>query len=113
MGMPDPGVGENCDQHAFICVCVNISCTGAASIFDSRLMALIGSLEKHQGVPLQCAAAIKERAEPSMRCVVHKRKTRTLCPFMSNRSCCCKHWKGVHPSPRNQGQSMNGDEKLK
>ena len=48
-------------------VCVNISCTVAASIFDSQLMALIGSLEKHQGVPLQCAAAIKERAEPSMK----------------------------------------------
>jgi hypothetical protein len=60
-------VGENCDQHALIYVCVNISCTVAASIFDSQLMALIGSLEKHQGVPLQCAAAIKERAEPSMK----------------------------------------------
>ena len=66
-------------------VCVNISCTVAASIFDSRLMALIGSLEKHQGVPLQCAAAIKERAEPSMRCVVDKKKklepSAHLCPI--------------------------------
>ena len=55
------------NMHLYVCVCVNISCTVAASIFDSGLMALIGSLEKHQGVPLQCAAAIKERAEPSMK----------------------------------------------